>query len=158
MLDEATAAAEAMMLAYRACRHKDRDCFFIAEDVFPQVISVVQTRAHHLGIQVVVAPPNQLQSHACFGVLLQQNNRWGEVCYLQPWIEKAHQQGALVAVACDWMALQCLTSPGAQGADIAFGSSQRFGVPIWWPPCCIFCDENEIQALDARKNYRRFKR
>ncbi|MBL6734487.1 MAG: aminomethyl-transferring glycine dehydrogenase [Shewanellaceae bacterium] len=132
LLDEATAAAEAMMLAYRVRKDKQQHTFVVATDVFPQVQAVVQNRAHHQGIHLVFAAPDAVHEHACFGVLVQQSNRYGALLDIRACVEaiKSHQPNALVAVGCDWLALMLLASPAAQGADIAYGSSQRFGVPM----------------------------
>tara|TARA_B100001094_G_scaffold333441_1_gene412315 strand:+ start:18115 stop:21000 length:2886 start_codon:yes stop_codon:yes gene_type:complete len=130
LLDEAHAAAEAMMLAYRMRKDKSNQCFFMADDVFSQVQAVVKTRAEHLGIELIIAPKEQAEKSICFGALFQQSNHHGELIDLQALIESVKQHHTIVAVACDWMALMLLRSPGELGADIAFGSSQRFGVPM----------------------------
>jgi glycine dehydrogenase len=132
MLDEGTAAAEAMALAHRVTRRKDqgRDTFLIDADVLPQTIEVVRVRALPLGIEIVVADTGQgLPEGEFFGVLLQYPGASGQVRDLRPVTEAAHERGAQVVVAADLLALTLLTPPGEFGADIAVGTSQRFGVP-----------------------------
>ena len=130
MLDESTAAAEAMTLARRAGKSKSNR-FVVDAEALPQTIAVVETRARPLDIEVVVAdldhglPPGDF-----FGVLLQYPGATGVVRDLQPFVDDAHERGAIVAVAADLLALTLLVSPGDVGADIAVGTSQRFGVPM----------------------------
>ena len=133
LLDEATAAAEAMTLARRAAR---RGRVFLADaDCLPQTLAVLATRAEPLGIELVVGPvtPELIQAQPegeLFGVLLQYPGASGEIRDLRPVIDAAHGQGALAAVAADLLALTLLMPPGEMGADIAVGSTQRFGVPM----------------------------
>ncbi|GMG87418.1 aminomethyl-transferring glycine dehydrogenase [Biformimicrobium ophioploci] len=130
MLDEATAAAEAMTLCQRMSRAKSRT-FIVDADCFPQTIDIVRTRAEPLGIEVIVGDPAELlEQNGCFGVLLQYPGASGEVRDLQPLAEAAHAKKALVAVSADLLSLVMLKSPGEQGADVVIGSSQRFGVPL----------------------------
>jgi glycine cleavage system P protein (glycine dehydrogenase) len=133
LLDEATAAAEAMTLARRAAR-KGR-IFLADSDCLPQTLAVLATRAEPLGIELVVAPVTAELIEAqpdgeLFGVLLQYPGASGQVRDLAPVIAAAHDRGALAAVAADLLALTLLVPPGEQGADIAVGSTQRFGVPM----------------------------
>jgi glycine dehydrogenase len=129
LLDEGTAAAEAMMLARRSTRTPG--AFLVDADCFPQTIAVVQTRAEPLGIDVVVADTSGgLPDGEFFGVLLQYPGASGAVRDLIPVIDAAHQRGALVSVAADLLALTLLKAPGELGADIAVGTTQRFGVPM----------------------------
>jgi glycine dehydrogenase len=131
MLDEGTAAAEAMTLLQRVNKKSRSQTFIVAEDCHPQTIAVVRTRAQALDIEVVVGDPEALLgSSEAFGMLLQYPGSRGHVRELRPLVEKAHQQQTLVAVAADIMALLLLQSPGAQGADVVVGNSQRFGVPM----------------------------
>ena len=129
LLDESTAAAEAMTLCRRS--RKAAGGFVVDADCLPQTIEVVRTRARSLGIEVVVAdlaaglPPGD-----CFGVLAQYPGASGAVRDLTGLVEQAHGRGALVAVAADLLALTLLRPPGELGADIAVGTSQRFGVPL----------------------------
>jgi len=156
LLDEATAAAEAMTLCQRVlgAKAKDRNIFFVADDCHPQTIAVVQTRAEPLGIEVVVAKPSAFFGGAdpraamTFGALYQYPGTWGDVVDLTPLVAQAHEAGALAVVAADLLALTLLESPGACGADIAVGSSQRFGVPMGYGgPHAAF--------LSCREEYRR---
>ncbi|MFL1446258.1 aminomethyl-transferring glycine dehydrogenase, partial [Nocardiopsis protaetiae] len=130
LLDEATAAAEAMTLARRASKSK-ADVFVVDSDVFPQTLQVLRTRAEPLGIEVVVADLSQgLPEGDAFGVLVQYPASSGVVRDPGAVIAAAHERGALAVVAADILALTLLRSPGALGADIAVGSTQRFGVPL----------------------------
>jgi glycine dehydrogenase len=133
LLDEATAAVEAMTLTRRAAK---RGHVFLADaDCLPQTLEVLRTRAEPLGIRLVVAPVTAEVIAAqpdLFGVLLQFPGASGAVRDLAPLIEAAHAQGALAAVAADLLALTLLRPPGEAGADVAVGSSQRFGVPLWF--------------------------
>jgi glycine dehydrogenase len=133
MLDEATAAAEAMALAHRATRAARHagNTFVVDADVLPQTLEVVRTRAVPLGIAVRVQDlADPLPDGGVFGVLAQYPGASGAVRDLRPLVEAAHGVGALVVVAADLLALTLLTSPGEAGADIAVGSTQRFGVPL----------------------------
>ena len=130
LLDESTAAAEAMALCRRSNRSK-HPVFFVADDVHPQTIEVIQTRAAHMGIQVVVGNPStELGQHEVFGVQLQYPGTYGEIGDIVSIIKQARQQKAMVSVAADLLALVLLKSPGELGADIALGNTQRFGVPM----------------------------
>ena len=129
LLDEATAAAEAMTLCKRAGKSKSQ-AFFVADNVHPQTIEVIKTRASFLGFEVIVAAVNELEEHDVFGVLLQYPTTTGEVCDLTSIIEKAHERKALVTVATDLLASTLLKPVGEMGADVAIGSAQRFGVPM----------------------------
>ena len=130
LLDEGTAAAEAMTLMKRVGRSKNM-AFFVDEDVHPQTIEVIRTRAIPLGYYVIVGDPvEDLEADKVFGVLLQYPGTHGDIPDIAPTIETAHEAGALVAVATDLMALTLITPPGELGADVAIGSSQRFGVPM----------------------------
>ena len=132
LLDEATAAAEAMTLARRA---KSGGTFLADADCLPQTLAVLRTRAEPLGIHLVVEPVTAeaiARQDGLFGVLLQFPGASGVIRDLEPLIEAAHARGALAAVAADLLALTLLKAPGEMGADIAVGSSQRFGVPLWF--------------------------
>ncbi|HEY7214253.1 MAG TPA: aminomethyl-transferring glycine dehydrogenase [Thermoanaerobaculia bacterium] len=133
LLDEATAAAEAMHLCVAVGEGKGKDhreVFFVAEDCHPQTIAVVQTRADALGIEVRVGDAERTDFADCLGVLLQYPATDGRVLDYGPVIERAHAAGAKVVTATDLLALALLRSPGELGADVAVGSSQRFGVPM----------------------------
>ncbi|MFN3409101.1 MAG: aminomethyl-transferring glycine dehydrogenase [Limisphaerales bacterium] len=131
MLDEATAAAEAMMLCHRVKADENRNTFLIADNCHPQNIEVVQTRARALGIETVVGKPEEFTftAQTC-GVLLQYPDTFGTIHDYTALAEKAHAAGALVVVAADLLALTLIKPPGEFGADVAVGSAQRFGVPL----------------------------
>jgi glycine dehydrogenase len=129
MLDEGTAAAEAMTLALRAGRSASRR-FFVADDVFAQTQDVVRTRAAPLGIEVAAGPAAAAADSDAFAVLLQYPGAAGDVRDYRALAAQLHERGALVIVAADLLALTLLASPGEWGADAAVGSSQRFGVPM----------------------------
>ncbi|MFU1926400.1 aminomethyl-transferring glycine dehydrogenase [Bordetella hinzii] len=128
LLDEGTAAAEAMTLARRGAKSKSQ-VFFISRHCHPQTIEVVRTRAEGLDIEIVIGDEAQGLPE-CFGVLLQYPHSLGGVVDYRALAEAAHAQGAVVACATDLLALALLTPPGEWGADIAVGSAQRFGVPF----------------------------
>ena len=129
LLDEATAAAEAMTLCKRASKHASNN-FFVADDIHPQSLDVIQTRAKYFGYEVILAPVDTIADHEFFGALLQYPGTTGEVRDLTSAIEAVHEKKALVAVAADLLSLALLKSPGEMGADIVLGSAQRFGVPM----------------------------
>ena len=130
LLDEATAAAEAMTLARRASKVVD-DVFLVDADCHPQVVEVVQTRAEPLGIKVVVGDPgHDLDAHTPFGVLLAHPGSSGVLRDVGAVSDRAHEAGAIVVVATDLLACTLLTPPGELGADVVVGSAQRFGVPM----------------------------
>ncbi|HUP29143.1 MAG TPA: aminomethyl-transferring glycine dehydrogenase [Usitatibacter sp.] len=129
MLDEATAAAEAMTLCLRSTRSASR-VFAVADDVFPQTIDVVRTRAEPLGIEVRVLPAADLAGVDAFGALVQYPGADGEVRDFAPLAAALHQRGAHLVAAADLLSLTLLAPPGEWGADVAVGSAQRFGVPI----------------------------
>jgi glycine dehydrogenase len=130
MLDEGTAAAEAMALSHRVSRNKG-DVFFVARDCHPQTIDVVRTRARPLDIQVVVGDPlNDAPPEATFGALLQYPGTYGDVVDYRSFVEQLHARNGLVTMAADLLALTLITPPGELGADIAVGNTQRFGVPM----------------------------
>src|SRR5690554_1138446 len=129
LLDEATAAGEAMTLARRASKAKS-NVFFVADHVHPQTLEVVRTRADGLGIELVVGPVADAATVDSFGVLLQYPDTWGHVGDHAALAEAVHARGGVVAVATDLLALALLKPPGEWGADIVVGNSQRFGVPF----------------------------
>ncbi len=134
LLDEATAAAEAMALAERAAQTQAKaktKSFFVDKEVHPQTLAVLRTRAEPLGWNVIVGDPlTDLERADVFGALLQYPDTSGVVRDLRPAITALHAKGALAVVAADLLALTLLASPGELGADIAIGSAQRFGVPM----------------------------
>src|SRR5262245_49577409 len=130
MLDEATAAAEAMTLAKRSVRAKS-DTIIVAGDCHPQTIDVVRTRARPLGLNVLVGfAPKLMHEHDYFAVLAQYPSTMGLIHDLKPYVEQAHAKGAAFIVAADLLALTLLKAPGEFDADIVVGNSQRFGVPM----------------------------
>ncbi|TKB48682.1 aminomethyl-transferring glycine dehydrogenase [Ferrimonas sediminicola] len=130
LLDEGTAAAEAMALAKRVSKNKKSNLFYVADTLFPQTIDVVATRAKHLNIEVLVGPAEQAADHDCFGVLLQYPDRTGQVTDFSPVAEAVKANKGIVCVASDLLALVKLTAPAKLGADVVLGSAQRFGVPM----------------------------
>jgi glycine dehydrogenase len=129
LLDEATAAAEAMTLLQRAGKPKS-NLFYIADDVLPQTIEVVRTRAKPAGIEVKVGPAADAATANAFGVLLQYPGANGDVHDYRALTEAVHAAGGFVIAAADLLALTLLTPPGEWGADVAIGNTQRFGVPV----------------------------
>ncbi len=131
LLDEATAAAEAMAMLKRINRKNKSTRFLVDQRTLPQTLEVLQTRAGHFGYQLVVGEPSELLGDGdYFGALLEYTGAQGDIADLAPLIKSAHDSGTLVAVAADLMSLVLLQPPGEAGADICLGSSQRFGVPM----------------------------
>lgn len=129
MLDEATSAAEAMTLAARVGKSKST-VFFVADDVLPQTLEVIITRATPLGITVNIGPAAEAGQTECFAALVQYPGVNGDIRALQTIADQVHAQGGLLIAAADLLALTVLKAPGEQGADIAVGTSQRFGMPM----------------------------
>ena len=131
LLDEATAAAEAMAMLKRINRRNKSMRFFVDQGILPQTLDVIRTRAGHFGYEVVIGnPAEEIAKGDFFGVLLQYTASDGEINDIAPWISTAHENGALAVVAADLMSLLLLKPPGEMDADIVVGSSQRFGVPM----------------------------
>ncbi len=131
LLDEATAAAEAMHMAHAVSKNADASAIFLSEHCHPQTIAVVQTRAEPLGIKVIVGDEWKFDfPEKVFAVVVQYPDTTGGVVDYTDFAERAHAAGALVIVAADLLALTLLRPPGEFGADIAVGSAQRFGVPL----------------------------
>ncbi len=139
LLDEATAAAEAMTLLHRARSTagrtspavRERSLFLVSDRCLPQTIEVLRTRAEPLDVDLHVGPTEMMTFEPrVFGVLLQYPDQYGAVADLEPFIADAHRAGVLVAVGADLLALALLKPPGEMGADVVFGNSQRFGVPL----------------------------
>ncbi len=146
LLDEATAAAEAMALCHAAA--PDRKTFFVASDCHPQTIQVVQTRAKPLGIEVQIGSFAQFEfGPSVFGALVQYPATNGTIHDYRDFVRQAHQAGALVVVAADLLTLTLLKTPGEMGADVAVGSTQRFGVPVGFggPHAAYFATRNEYK-------------
>jgi glycine dehydrogenase len=153
LLDEATAAAEAMALCRRSNRLKT-DKFFIAESLHPQTIDVLKTRAEYLGYELIIGDAEkELADYEVFGVILQYPDTTGKITNIEPLIRQAHQQKALVCVATDLMSLVLLKSPGEMDADVVLGSSQRFGVPMGFggPHAAFFATRDKYKrAMPGR--------
>lgn len=152
LLDEATAAAEAMALAKRVTRNK-RNAFFADEHCHPQTLSVLRTRAEGFGFELIVDSVDNLAQHQVFGALLQYPDTQGEVRDLRPLIDQLHSQQALACVAADLLSLVVLTPPGEFGADVVLGSTQRFGVPMGYggPHAAYFaCRDDYKRAMPGR--------
>ncbi len=153
LLDEATAAAEAMAMARRLVK-TTANTFFVDEDTHPQTIGVIQTRAHAFGYEVVIGDPaKDLKPEAVFAALLSYPGSSGEVRDYRSIIDKLHGAGAFAIMATDLLALALLTPPGELGADIAVGSSQRFGVPMGYggPHAAFFATREEFKrAMPGR--------
>ena len=148
LLDEATAAAEAMAMAKRVSKLKNANRFFVAADIHPQTLDVVRTRAETFGFDVIVDDAAKVLDHQdVFGVLLQQVGTTGEVHDYSALITELKQRKVIVSVAADFMTLVLLTAPGKQGADIVFGSAQRFGVPMGYggPHAAFFAARDEFK-------------
>ena len=148
LLDEATAAAEAMTLMHRMNRRSKSSTFVVAEDCHPQTISLIQTRAEPLGIEVRLVAPESLENvDDAFGLLAQYPGTFGDVRDLSDVIKTSHEKNILVGVASDLLALTLLKSPGSMGADVVVGSSQRFGVPMGFggPHAAFFATRDEYK-------------
>lgn len=130
MLDEGTAAAEAMAMCKRQNKKSRSDVFFVDADTHPQTIAVVKTRAEHFGFEVVVAKADEVTNGDYFGALLSYPGSSGDIRDLTSLIDTAHSQNTLITVASDLMALMLLKSPGSMGADVVVGTNQRFGIPM----------------------------
>jgi glycine dehydrogenase len=147
LLDEATAAAEAMAMSRRLSKNPT-NIIVVDQDCHPQTIAVVQTRARLMGYEVIVADPyNGLQQHDFFAVLVQYPGSQGEIRDLSEIVAITHEKSALVTVAADLLSLVLLKPPGAFGADIAVGSAQRFGVPMGYggPHAAFFATKDEYK-------------
>ncbi len=152
LLDEATAAAEAMAMARRTSK-VEKNAFFVDEEAFPQTIDVVKTRAAFFGFEIILGPAERAADHDVFGALLQTPNAKGELKDFTAVIAKLEAKGAISAVACDLMALVLTKSPGEMGADIALGSSQRFGIPMGYggPHAAFFaCRDEHKRQMPGR--------
>ncbi len=163
LLDEATAAAEAMTMAERSAKSKARG-FFVDRNCHPQTVAVIRTRAQPLGIEVILGDPEALEPEKVFGAILQYPGTYGHVTDFTAVIERLHGAKALAVVATDLLALCLLKEPAAMGADIAIGSSQRFGVPMGYggPHAAFMACRDEFKrsmpgrivgvSIDARGN------
>jgi glycine dehydrogenase len=148
LLDEGTAAAEAMTMTFSASRKKDGATFLVDEDCHPQSIAVLQTRAQARGIDVVVGSAERFEfGDDVIGALIQYPTTYGAVRDYRDFCERAHAAGALVTVATDLLSLTMLAAPGEWGADIAVGNSQRFGVPLGYggPHAAFFATKGQYK-------------
>jgi glycine dehydrogenase len=146
LLDEATAAAEAMLLCHSLSQ--GRNLFFVSERCHPQTIAVVRTRAGALGFEIVVGDHSTFSVDSrCFGALVQYPDTFGEIRDYSGFAERIHAAGGLVAVATDLLALTVLRPPGEFGADVAVGSAQRFGVPLGYggPHAAFFATRDRFK-------------
>ena len=150
LLDEATAAAEAMAMMHRAVKVKS-NVFFVDEQLFPQTLDVLRTRAHFFGFELIVGPAEQAATteRVLCGAIVQTPNARGEIADFSALAAALHAKGALLSIACDPLAQVLLKSPGAMGADIAFGSSQRFGIPMGYggPHAAFFAFRDEYKRI-----------
>ncbi|MDB9375197.1 aminomethyl-transferring glycine dehydrogenase [Nodularia sphaerocarpa] len=147
LLDEATAAAEAMSLSYGVCKNQ-ANAYFVSDNCHPQTIDVLQTRAKPLGIKIIIGDHQTYDfAEPIFGAVLQYPASDGTIYDYRAFIEKAHAEGALVTVAADPLSLTLLTPPGEFGADIAVGSTQRFGIPLGFggPHAAYFATKEEYK-------------
>ncbi len=146
LLDEATAAAEAMAMAKRVSKSKS-NAYFVADNVYPQTIDVVKTRAQMFGFEVIVAPAREAAEHDVFGALFQYPDRFGQLHNLEQLIADVQAKKGVVAVAADIMSLVMLKSPGEMGADMVLGSAQRFGVPMGYggPHAAFFATRDKYK-------------
>jgi glycine dehydrogenase len=157
LLDEASAAAEAMTLLARVSRSRSRRCF-VAGDLHPQSIAVLRTRAAPLGIELVLAPLHEAaaacsHSGGAFGAIVQDPGTWGELHDARELVAALHAGGTLVAVGSDLLALALLAPPGSWDADVVYGSTQRFGVPMGCGgphAAFIACRDEHVRALPGR--------
>ena len=168
LLDEATAAAEAMTMFFNSLNRQDhieRPKFFVDEQLFPQTIDLLRTRAVPVQIEIVIGNYQQVVlDKSFFGAIVQYPNNIGSVEDYKSFIEQVHQQGAYVIMATDLLALTLLTPPGELGADVAVGSSQRFGIPLGYggPHAAFFAAKDEFKrsipgriigiSIDAKGN------
>jgi glycine dehydrogenase len=147
LLDEATAAAEAMTLSYGVGKNK-ANAYFVSRDCHPQTIDVLQTRAKPLGIEIIIGDHQTFDfQQSIFGAVLQYPASDGTIYDYRAFIERANAEGALVTVAADILSLTLLTPPGEFGADIAVGSTQRFGIPLGFggPHAAYFATKEEYK-------------
>jgi len=146
LLDEATAAAEAMALAKRVTKNQS-NLFFVDQECFPQTIDVLKTRASNFGFELIIGDISTLDSHDVFGGIYQYPAASGALSDLSPSIDVLHAKGAIAVVAADLMSLVVLKSPGEMGADVVLGSTQRFGVPMGYggPHAAYFATKNEFK-------------
>lgn len=148
LLDEGTAAAESMHMFHDICKRKEANKFFVDQNVFPQTIDVLITRAEPVGVELVFGDYASVQmDESYFGALVQYPDAKGNIRDYRSFCETAHQKEVLVAVAADLMSLTMLTAPGSWGADAVFGNTQRFGVPLGYggPHATYFATRDDFK-------------
>ncbi len=166
LLDEGTAAAEAMTMLYSLRKSADANIFFVSVECYPQTIDVLKTRSKPFGIELLIGDHTKLEfSEQIFGMLLQYPADSGEIYDYKKSVERAHQNNTLVVVAADLLSLTLLTPPGEFGADIVVGNTQRFGVPMGYggPHAAYFATKEEFKrqipgriigvSVDAQGNH-----
>ena len=163
LLDEATAAAEAMALAKRTSKNRNANIFFVHENCFPQTIDVIRTRAECFGFELVIGSIEDINAEGLFGAIFQYPSMLGDATDLTEIIAILHKHNAIAVVAADLMSLSLLKPPGEMGADVVTGSTQRFGVPMGYggPHAAYFATKDEYKravpgriigvSVDARK-------
>jgi glycine dehydrogenase len=158
LLDEGTAAGEAMILAFNSrskeAKQANASKFFVSDKCFPQTIDVLKTRSNPLGIELIIGDYNSFEfTTEVFGAMLQYPDVTGQINNYKTFTAKAHANGSLVAVAADILSLTLLTPPGEWGADVVVGSSQRFGIPMGYggPHAAFFATKEEYKrAIPGR--------
>ncbi|PAU72555.1 aminomethyl-transferring glycine dehydrogenase [Vreelandella alkaliphila] len=147
LLDEATAAAEAMALCKRSNKKSKSTAFFVADDLFPQTLDVIKTRAEFFGFELISGPAETLAEHDVFGALVQYPSASGNITDISPLLSAAKERGIMTCVATDLLSLVLLKEPGAMGADIVVGNSQRFGVPMGFggPHAAFFATSDKLK-------------
>jgi glycine dehydrogenase len=166
LLDEGTAAAEAMFMQYSLRKNQQANVFFVSEEVFPQTIDILKTRAQPYGIELLIGDHNTVElTEQMFGAIVQYPSGNGEVYDYSGFAAKSHEKGIKLTVVADIMSLVLLTPPGEWGADIVVGSSQRFGVPMGFggPHAAFFATKDEYKrsmpgriigvTIDSAGNY-----
>ncbi len=148
LLDEASAAAEAMTLAYRMDKN-NRTVFLIDEDIHPQIISILKTRAKPMNISLEIGKLSKLKPNNSFGAIISYPSSTGNIKDISSVIKTLHENNIIVTVTSDLLALTLIKPPGELGADIVIGSSQRFGVPLGFggPHAAFFATKNEYQRM-----------
>ena len=161
LLDEATAAAEAMTLLLRVHKRAEATTFLVSDRVFPHVLAVLETRAEPLGIRVQVTDVSRAEFRPdVYGMYVQSPDDRGEIADLRGLIARAHRAGVLVGVGTDLLALALVTPPGEAGADVVVGNAQRFGVPLGYggPARGVFRHARRLRPAGARPHHRRVGR
>jgi glycine dehydrogenase len=166
LLDEGTAAAEAMFMQYSLRKNGEAKSYFVSEEVFPQTIDILKTRAQPYGINLIIGNHQTIElSDDMFGALIQYPAGHGEAYNYKTFADTAHQKGIKLTVAADIMSLTLLTPPGEWGADIVVGTTQRFGIPMGFggPHAAFFATKEEYKrsmpgriigvTIDAHENY-----